>query len=865
MSAIQQIDTTSVHKLTSGQVIVDIPTAVKELVENSLDAHATVIEIKFKQYGTELFEVIDNGDGIDQVDFESIALKHHTSKLRTFADLESVATFGFRGEALNSLCAVASSVLITTCTAATAPLATKLEYDFNGQLTGRTTLAGTVGTSVMVTKLFDGKLPVRRSELLKNAKREFAKCVTMLQAYGVIKTNVKIVLSNITASGKKTVLFATNGNSSIKDNIMNVFGAKATLDILSFSLTLEIPRQRSQTLASLETKDQTIAISGFISKPDPGLGRNTSDRQLVYINGRPCDMPSANKLFNECYKTFNPTQYPFLVADFQVPYESADVNVSPDKRTILLHNEQSIFQALKDSLTTFLESCDHSMPTQSIIQSSDSLLHMQEIVTPKSTFDSTNQEEISVPTSTFYVEDSGSITSSASRRFASKITNLSSSSPVLSGSITPNRQSNSRSTILSYTRDSRPSKRSRTNSISSRSPTVERSIRNRLSGITTLRSQSLDSLEEIGQDHSNTDDELELSDSISEAAESSHISGHPAHSVSEGVISPPTGDKIGIDVTSDLPERSSIGERMAEIEDYSPSKSFRKKTKSKVDIWQRIEDKDRRHYTHSLSMSINLALQDISQLQSATTNVRDSIVSSGKDEIFESEIEEGEEYMQSLNISKSDFQKMNIVGQFNLGFIIATRCDKRITASQVSAEHNRCDLFIIDQHASDEKFNFERLQREVIIMRQPLVVPLKLSLTPLEELVVSSNLPVFTDNGFTVYIDDHAAPGEKCSLTAVPVVMSTAFGLDDFSELLYAIREAPGTAVRCTKLRKMLAMKACRSSVMIGTGLSHDKMRTIVDSLGTLDKPWNCPHGRPTMRHLADISKLSSWDGDMIF
>ena len=108
--------------------------AVKELVENSLDAHSTVIEIRFKDYGLESLQVIDNGVGIPSHSFESIAMKHHTSKLSSFNDLGQVKTFGFRGEALSSLCALTDFVECITATEDTAPKGNKIQFDNQGKL-----------------------------------------------------------------------------------------------------------------------------------------------------------------------------------------------------------------------------------------------------------------------------------------------------------------------------------------------------------------------------------------------------------------------------------------------------------------------------------------------------------------------------------------------------------------------------------------------------------------------------------------------------------------------------------------------------------------------------------------------------------
>ena len=107
---IQAIDKAVVHRICSGQVILDLATAVKELLENSLDAGATSIEVRLKDHGAELIEVADNGRGVAPADHEALTLKYHTSKLATFEDLHDLASFGFRGEALSSLCAVARGV-----------------------------------------------------------------------------------------------------------------------------------------------------------------------------------------------------------------------------------------------------------------------------------------------------------------------------------------------------------------------------------------------------------------------------------------------------------------------------------------------------------------------------------------------------------------------------------------------------------------------------------------------------------------------------------------------------------------------------------------------------------------------------------
>ena len=116
-ATIKPIEAKSVHQIQSGQVIVDLCSVIKELVENALDAAATSIEVRFRNNGLDAIEVQDNGSGIAEANYESVGLKHHTSKLYSYAELSKLNTFGFRGEALSSLCALSTLSIVVLSTA----------------------------------------------------------------------------------------------------------------------------------------------------------------------------------------------------------------------------------------------------------------------------------------------------------------------------------------------------------------------------------------------------------------------------------------------------------------------------------------------------------------------------------------------------------------------------------------------------------------------------------------------------------------------------------------------------------------------------------------------------------------------------
>lgn len=277
---IRPINKGVVHRICAGQVIKDLSSAVKELVENSLDAGATSIEIALKEYGEEWFQVVDNGCGISPNNFKVLALKHHTSKLSDFPDLQSLTTFGFRGEALSSLCALANLTVETRTK--NESVATHLTFDHSGLLTAEKKTARQVGTTVTVKKLFCN-LPVRSKEFSRNIRKEYGKLISLLNAYALIAKGVRFVCTNTTGKNVKSVVLKTQGSSSLKDNIITVFG----MNIYNCLEPVAI------------CKSDSCKVEGFLSKPGQGSGRNLGDRQYFFVNDRPVDLPKVSKLVNE--------------------------------------------------------------------------------------------------------------------------------------------------------------------------------------------------------------------------------------------------------------------------------------------------------------------------------------------------------------------------------------------------------------------------------------------------------------------------------------------------------------------------------------------------------------------------------------
>ncbi|PGH16871.1 hypothetical protein AJ79_01515 [Helicocarpus griseus UAMH5409] len=1042
MATIKAIEARSVHQIQSGQVIVDVCSVVKELVENSLDAGATSIDVRFKNNGLDLIEVQDNGKGISPDDYETVALKHYTSKLSKFDDLSSLQTFGFRGEALSSLCAL-SNFRIITAQAHQAPKASRLDFEVSGKLKSTQIVAGQRGTTTSVENLFT-RLPVRRRELEKNIKREYGKVLGLLHAYACVSTGVRFNVKNQMPKGKSVLVFATQSNASTKDNISNIYGAKTLLALTPLDLELDFQSNgTSRHLVHGGNQANKIFIQGHISKPIFGEGRQTPDRQMFFVNSRPCGIPQIAKAFNEVYKSFNISQSPFIFADFKMDTNSYDVNVSPDKRTILLHDAGALIESLKTSLTELFENQDQTVP-QSQISGKQSTLPRPSgwgsssgLASAKSTEMSSPQQSQEVKEDSIRDEEeqqsamrnfvqrfagrtrtleeipetqqnedildsphsaerhysekeegatqSESVASEATPTQTQPLENkqpISTSSPAkpldkdagspslgfVSASSLPREQPvpSIQSSPVKHTpnvvqnafdrmRPNRPPAELATITIGGRTvtSTIGREQPKRKLGIAGLGASTsrpkrrihvssgksklgqglrsfaapgtqvdgnhegissedeqdggqigseVESMSEnhdggLDEDHSEQDNDREFEEDVSEDIELDR----------EDVNRP--GER-------EMKERTDVGDAKSDAEQgvsdsdgsYIDEEEEKAREEARVaqliraaeekaaiqsgDISHRADKMAKRPIgkvsTVDLMGTIDGSLAKVEAqmkaLQEGLQDISRNNISNGEEAAEEEGEPESAETRLSLSVSKEDFAKMRIIGQFNLGFIIATRLQGESNSPMTARDHKHDELFIIDQHASDEKYNFERLQAETVVQNQRLVKPKTLDLTAVEEEIILDNLSVLEKNGFVVEVDTSGDEpiGRRCKLTSLPLSKEVVFNTRDLEELIVLLGESPQSqsapsppspsaspestpfaskyVPRPSKVRKMFAMRACRSSIMIGKTLTTKQMDKVVRHMGTIDKPWNCPHGRPTMRHLMSLGEWDEWD-----
>lgn len=810
------------------------------------------------------------------------AAKYHTSKLREFSDLEEVATFGFRGEALSSLCALSDMKIVTKHHSV--DIATKLELNNRGDIVKQTACARQTGTTVTLTNLF-GSLPVRKREFQRNIQKEFVKMCQILQGYGLISYGKRIILTNTLARGGKTTVLSTNGSQSIHDNIVAIFGTKQSTNLLK----LRPPIQENETLTQdvLKSLDASVSFTddeidslglnrfefdGYISSCNHGCGRSARDRQYFFINGRPCDPKSIIKLVNDTYHRFNVNQYPFIVLNICLERKDVDVNLTPDKRQLLVNNETILKLALKKSLlntfgqTPTLFKMQNTSVTSSLMTSFMSVTRIhsensfEKIRSEKcATIDDSN-ENLTQKIEEGNKSDVSSVDDDFEKRVCTEKGNPSSySSGLLQWKMTGDTSQACSSIALKR----RPQ------------PIDDIAMRNfKMKKIHEYLSQDVQHDAELYSYKSESD-----SDDIDESKKQTHFQNdtdaqqttignendakneqnhkqnyridckvkaidtpdRKLKTVLSSTINNNCSNVQQNDFTFEANQNNEINNRNEEIDcdntDTEVNKSQEKhqddqeNSETLADGIQSASSSAQSSQSQKI-IQISTSMSEIEALMLRESKMQNDQMPQLNRMKFKAKIDPtknkvAEEELKT-EISKQDFIKMEIIGQFNLGFIIG-RLDN--------------DLFIIDQHATDEKYNFETLQKKTRLQNQPLVVPQSLELTPANEMILLDNLEVFEMNGFCFNIDMEQPVTKRIKLTAKPFSKNWEFGKEDIDELLFMLQEGAGDAssidtCRPSRVRSMFASRACRSSVMIGTSLSHSDMRRLVDHMAAIEQPW---------------------------
>ncbi|MFA9426148.1 DNA mismatch repair endonuclease MutL [Natronorubrum sp. A-ect3] len=317
---IHQLDDDTVARIAAGEVVERPASAVKELVENSLDADASSVDVTVEEGGTELIRVADDGAGMSEADLRAAVRQHTTSKIEGLEDLETgVATLGFRGEALHTIGSV-SRLTIRSRPQNADGAGTKLVYE-GGEVTSVEPTGCPTGTIVEVDDLFYNT-PARR-KFLKTTATEFAHVNRVVTRYALANPDVAV---SLTHDGRE--VFATTGQGDLQAAVLSVYGREVASAMIPVD-TDELP------------PGPLKSVSGLVSHPE--TNRSSREYLATYVNGRAVTADAVREGIMGAYGTqLGGDRYPFVTLFLEVPGDAVDVNVHPRKREVRFDDDDAV-------------------------------------------------------------------------------------------------------------------------------------------------------------------------------------------------------------------------------------------------------------------------------------------------------------------------------------------------------------------------------------------------------------------------------------------------------------------------------------------------------------------------------------------
>ncbi len=329
---IQVLSEETSNQIAAGEVIERPASVVKEFIENSLDAKATNISIYIENGGLHKIHVVDNGHGMSEKDAGLALQRHATSKIQKSSDLASIATLGFRGEALPSIASVSKLEMKTKQKGA---LSGTYLYFEGGQKINEDHVGCPEGTSILIKDLFFNT-PARK-EFLRSVSAENASISDLVAKYALAYPEVAFRLTN-----KGKVIFQTTGQGDVLDVIMSIYG-------------LEIARK----MVSLQSQNKHITLEGFTAPA--AMTRGNKKHISVFVNRRFVQCPLIDDAVLKAYGDLLPMhRYPITILNLHLKPEELDINVHPAKSEIRFHHGSDIYDIVVKSIKESLAQYNHT-------------------------------------------------------------------------------------------------------------------------------------------------------------------------------------------------------------------------------------------------------------------------------------------------------------------------------------------------------------------------------------------------------------------------------------------------------------------------------------------------------------------------
>ena len=322
MSVIKLLPDSVANQIAAGEVVQRPSSVVKELLENSVDSGAKTIRLIIKDAGKTLIHVLDDGIGMNKDDLKKCFFRHTTSKIRNSKDLYSLKTMGFRGEALSSIASVSHMSIISN-QENTKSLGYEIKLE-GGEEKLFNEVISSKGTSISVKNLFFN-IPARRN-FLKSDNVELKHIIDEFHRISLINHEINFIFIN-----NDNELFNLS-KSIFKERIIRIFGNSS-----------------KQKLIPINEETDLAKIKGFVFKPE--YSRKTRSAQFFFVNNRFIKNSHLNHAVKTAFEgLIQDKLYPSYFLKINVPLNSIDVNIHPNKTEIKFDNDQSIYAILKSSI-----------------------------------------------------------------------------------------------------------------------------------------------------------------------------------------------------------------------------------------------------------------------------------------------------------------------------------------------------------------------------------------------------------------------------------------------------------------------------------------------------------------------------------
>ncbi|EFJ45006.1 hypothetical protein VOLCADRAFT_94705 [Volvox carteri f. nagariensis] len=346
---IRKLDENVVNKIAAGEVIQRPASALKEMLENSLDAGATQISVLVKEGGNKLLQITDNGCGVRKEDLPILCHRHTTSKLREYEDLETISTLGFRGEALCSISFV-SHMTVTTM-ARGAQYGYRVTYkDSEMEPPGPRPVASVPGTTITVEDLFYN-VPTRR-KALKSANEEYGLILDVVGRYAVYSTGVAF---SCRRQGDSRPDISTTATGSRVDAVRSVYGVEVARELLSLKVAVG-----SGTGPDVPVDGPMgLSVEGLISGANYSTGKKTV--LVLFINGRCVECSPLRRALEGLYGALLPkASRPWIFLDVRLPPRQVEVNMHPTKREVGFMHQAEVIEAIRQAVEAKLLASNES-------------------------------------------------------------------------------------------------------------------------------------------------------------------------------------------------------------------------------------------------------------------------------------------------------------------------------------------------------------------------------------------------------------------------------------------------------------------------------------------------------------------------